>query len=283
MTQDADMNDSGEGEGAGDPAAAFDALRLSVETQGASLAQQMADLRRGVEAASEGIDKIGRGPDTSVDLARIMKSLGQVSGQLQAIQNSPSLIEVAADRYVKKFEESGTAMLSAAITVFGESSHELRGVSEKLGERLALAKGRYVRLKFLGLAGGGGAAIGAVAGVLMALFLPRFLPASAAMTAASTVMGEDRWDAGAALMEAGDPQSGTTICMPPVWSGRTETRSPTAGTPRPRRRKSSPACSSSTGRARIEGKTLSDIKISARADSGRNRGVLRDRLRPLST
>ncbi len=40
----------------------------------------------------------------------------------------------------------------------------------------------------------------------MALFLPRFLPASAAMTAASTVMGEDPWDAGAALMRAGDPQ-----------------------------------------------------------------------------
>ena len=205
MTLDADMNDSEEGEGAGDPAAAFDALRLSVETQGASLAQQMAALRRWAEAASEGIDKIGRGPDTSVDLARIMKSLGQVSGQLQAIQNSPNLIEAAADQYVKKFEESGTAMLSAAITVFGESSHELRGVSEKLGERLALAKGRYVRLKFLGLAGGCGAAIGAVAGVLMALFLPRFLPASAAMTAASTVMGEDRWNAGAALMRAGDP------------------------------------------------------------------------------
>ena len=165
----------------------------------------MADLRRGVEAASEGIDKIGRGPDYSVDLARIMKSLGQVSGQLQAIQNSPSLIEVAADQYVKKFQESGTAMLSAAITVFGERSHELRGVSEKLGEQLTLAKGRYVRLKFLVLAGGGGAAIGAVAGILMALFLPRFLPASAAMTAASTVMGEDRWDAGAALMRAGDP------------------------------------------------------------------------------
>ena len=85
-------------------------------------------------------------------------------------------------------------------------AHELRGVSEKLGERLALVKGRYVRLKFLGLAGGGGAAIGAALGVLMALFLPRFLPASAAMTAASTVMGEDRWDAGAALMRAGDPQ-----------------------------------------------------------------------------
>ena len=52
MIPDADMGDFEEGEGAGDPVAAFDALRLSVETQGASLAQQMADLRRGVEAAS---------------------------------------------------------------------------------------------------------------------------------------------------------------------------------------------------------------------------------------
>ncbi len=218
MTQDADMNDSEDGEGAGDPVAAFDALRLSVETQGASLAQQMADLRRGVEAACEGIDKIDRGPDTSVDLARIMKSLGQVSGQLQAIQNALSPIEVAADQYVKKFEESGTAMLSAAITVFGKSAHELRGVSEKLGERLALAKGRYVRLKFLGLAGGGGAALG----VLMALFLPRFLPASAAMTAASTVMGEDRWDAGAALMRAGDPRKWDNYMYAArvVWTNR---------------------------------------------------------------
>ena len=140
MTQDADMNDAGDG--AGDAVAAFDALRLSVETQGATLARQIADLRRGIEAASDGIDRIGRGPDASGDLARIMKSLDQVSGQLQAIQNAQSPIEVAADRYVRKFQESGTAMLGAAITVFGESSHELRGVSEKLGERLALAKGR---------------------------------------------------------------------------------------------------------------------------------------------
>ncbi|MGO9358168.1 MAG: DUF6118 family protein [Xanthobacteraceae bacterium] len=195
------MNDSEEGEGAGDPAAAFDALRLSVETQGASLARQIADLRRGVEAASEGIDKIGRGPDASGDLARIMKSLDQVSCQLHAIQNAQSPIEVAADRYVKKFEESGTAMLSAAITVFGESSHELRGVSEKLGERLALAKGRYVRLKFLGLAGGGGAAIGALAGIVTTLFLPAMFPSPVAPRVAALVMRQEPWEAGMDLMK----------------------------------------------------------------------------------
>ena len=65
MTHDADMNDSGDGEGAGDAVTAFDALRHSVETQGASLDQQIADLRRGVEAAFEAI---GHRPDTSVDL-----------------------------------------------------------------------------------------------------------------------------------------------------------------------------------------------------------------------
>jgi hypothetical protein len=201
MTHGAGMNDSEEGESAGDPVAAFDALRLSVETQGASLAQQIADLRRGVEAAYEGIDRIGRGPNTSGDLARIMKGLGQVSSQLQAIQNAQSLIEVAADRYVKKFQESGTAMLGAAITVLGKSSHELRDVSEKLGEQLALAKGRYVRLKFLGLAGGGGAVAGVLAGIVMTLFLPAMFLSSAAPRVAALVMRQEPWEAGMKLMK----------------------------------------------------------------------------------
>ena len=201
MTHDADMNDSGDGEGAGDPVAAFDALRLSVEAQGRSLTREMADLRRGVEAVFEGIDAIGRRPDTSVDLARIMKSLDRVSGQLQAIQNAPSPIEVAADRYVRKFEESGTAMISAAITVFSRSAHELQGVSEELGERLALAKGHYVRLKFLGFAGGGGAAIGALAGIVMTLFLPAMFPSSVAPRVAALVMRQEPWEAGMKLMK----------------------------------------------------------------------------------
>ena len=194
MTHDADMNDAGDGEGAGDPVAAFDALRLSVETQGASLAQQIADLRRAVEAASEGIDAIGHSPDTSVDLARIMKSLDQISGQLQASQNAQSPLEVAADRYVRKFEESGTAMISAAITVFSRSAHELQGVSEELGERLALAK-------FLGIAGGGGAAIGALAGIVMTLFLPAMFPSSVAPRVAALVMRQEPWEAGMTLMK----------------------------------------------------------------------------------
>ena len=166
MTPDADMNNSGEGPGAGDPVAAFDALRLSIETQGESLAQQMADLRRGVEAASEGEStRSAAGPTIASISPRIMKSLGQVGEEEQAIQNSPSLIEVAADRYVKKFEESGTAMLSAAITVFGERSHELRGVSEKLGERASSREGPLCPPQVPGARRRGGAAIGAALGV----------------------------------------------------------------------------------------------------------------------
>ena len=211
MTHDADMNDSGDGEGAGDAVAAFDALRLSVETQGASLAREMADLRRGVEAAFEGIDAIGHRPDTSVDLARIMKSLDGVSGQLQAIQNAPSPLEVAADRYVRKFEASGTAMISAAITVFSRSAHELQGVSEELGERLALAKGHYVRLKFLGFAGGGGAAIGALAGIVMTLFLPAMFPSSVAPRVAALVMRQEPWEAGMTLMKFASPEGWSRV------------------------------------------------------------------------
>ena len=97
-------------------------------------------------------------PKDTVDLARIMNGLGRVSGQLQGDENSQSPLEVAADRYVRKFQESGPAMLSAAKTVFVESSRELRGVSEKLGDGSLSRRAAMLRLKFLGLAGGGGAA-----------------------------------------------------------------------------------------------------------------------------
>ena len=98
-------------------------------------------------------------------------------------------------------------MISAAITVFSKSAHELRASAR--ARRTARSRERPLcSPRFLGLAAGA-ARDGAVAGFLMALFLPRFLPASAAMTAASTVMGEDRWNAGAALMELETRRSGT--------------------------------------------------------------------------
>jgi hypothetical protein len=204
MTHDVDRDHSEEDPG--DPAAAFDALRLAVDTQGANLARELAELRHGIEMTGRRVQEIGGAPDYGVDIARIKESLRQVAGQLQTIQQSPDIVGAAADQYVAKFQESGTVMLRAALIAFDKSSGELERVSQALGERLALAKGRYVRLKFLGLAGAGGVAIGVVAGVLMTLFLPRFLPGSTAMDAASTVMGKNRWDAGTDLMQTGDPK-----------------------------------------------------------------------------
>jgi Family of unknown function (DUF6118) len=199
MTQDVDRDHSEEDPD--DPAAAFDALRLAVETQGANLARELAALRRGIEMTGCRVQEIGSAPDYGVDIARIVDSLGQVAGQLQTIQQSQDVVGAAADQYVAKFQESGTVMLRAALLAFQERSGELERVSKELGEQ-----GRYVRLKFLGLAGAGGVAIGVVAGVLMTLFLPRFLPGSTAMDAASTVMGKNRWDAGTDLMQTGDPK-----------------------------------------------------------------------------
>ena len=43
---------------AGDPAAAFDALRRTIETQGAEISAEMTVMRRGLEAAFDQLEKI---------------------------------------------------------------------------------------------------------------------------------------------------------------------------------------------------------------------------------
>ena len=58
-------------DGAGDPAAAFEALRHTVEGQGAALAAEIAIIRRGVEAAFDQFDKLSSPPDYGADLGRI--------------------------------------------------------------------------------------------------------------------------------------------------------------------------------------------------------------------
>ncbi len=61
----AELDDDREGiepealdEDAGDPAAAFDALRRTIETQGAQIGAEMTVMRRGLEAAFDQLEKI---------------------------------------------------------------------------------------------------------------------------------------------------------------------------------------------------------------------------------
>ena len=76
---------------AGDPAAAFEALRRTVETQGKQLNAEMTIIRKGVELALEQSEKFRQLPDYGPDLGKIIQFLAIVDERLEAVEKSPIL------------------------------------------------------------------------------------------------------------------------------------------------------------------------------------------------
>ena len=72
---------------AGDPAAAFDALRETLENLAADLKREMTTIRKGVEAAFEEFDRHGPPQDYKPELAQIVQQLERQASDLERISN----------------------------------------------------------------------------------------------------------------------------------------------------------------------------------------------------
>lgn len=79
---------------AGDPVAAFEALRRTIEKQGGQIGAEMTIIRRGVEAAFDQFEKICQPPDYGPDLGKIIQFLAIVEERLAAVEQSPSCATV---------------------------------------------------------------------------------------------------------------------------------------------------------------------------------------------
>ncbi|RVH97386.1 hypothetical protein CN205_36855, partial [Sinorhizobium meliloti] len=88
---------------AGDPAAAFEALRETVEDLAANLTREMTTIRKGVETAFDQIERQGTPVDYSAELGRIVQSLTTVGERLKAVEQSPVLRQ-GADHYARALE-----------------------------------------------------------------------------------------------------------------------------------------------------------------------------------
>ena len=181
---------------AGDPAAAFDALRRTVEEHGTTIGAEMRTIRQGVEAAFEEFDKARRPQDYSTDLGRIVKALGQLSERLQAVEQSP-ILRQGAEPYTRALEDSGTAIVRVAVKALDRRAAEFDRIGRTLTDQSRRARERRVPIVFLGLAVGAGLLVGSV----MTLFLPAMFPFSAAPRVAALVMRQEPWEAGMKLMK----------------------------------------------------------------------------------
>ena len=205
----AELDDDREGiepealdEDAGDPAAAFDALRRTIETQGAQIGAEMTVMRRGLEAAFDQLDKIEPQTDYKPQLAQLVQALDTVAERLHGVEQSP-ILKQGAQHYAAALERSGEALIRTAAQQLERQASDLERACRNLAAHTKSAYDRKSQDFRMGMAG----LVGLFVGIFLILLLPRFLPFSADTHVAATVIGQDRWNAGVTMMRVADPRS----------------------------------------------------------------------------
>ena len=185
---------------ASDPAAAFEALRRTVEKQGGQIGAEMTIIRRGVEAAFDQFEKFRQPTDYGPDLGRIVQQLALVAERLEAVEQSP-ILRNGAEHYARALERSGESLVRAAAQQLEGKGRDLEREAQNLAAHTKSAYDRRSQDLRMWIAGG----VGLLAGVLLVLLLPRILPFAADTHVAAIIMAQDRWNAGVTMMQAADP------------------------------------------------------------------------------
>ena len=185
---------------AGDPAAAFDALRRTIETQGAEISAEMTVMRRGLEAAFDQLEKIEPQADYKPQLAQLVQALDSVAERLHGVEQSP-ILRQGAQHYASALERSGEGLVRNAVQQLERQASDLERISSVLASHNRSAFHRKDQDFRMWMAAG----VGVVVGVFLILLLPRFLPFSADSRVASLVMGQDRISAAYAMINSVDP------------------------------------------------------------------------------
>jgi hypothetical protein len=157
-------------EEAGDPAAAFDALRRTIETQGAQIGAEMTVMRRGLEAAFDQLEKIEPAQDYKPQLAQLVQQLGVVAERLQGVEQSP-ILRQGAQHYASALERAGEGLVSTAVQKLERQAGDLERISAVLASHNKQAfhrKDQDFRMWMAGL-------VGLFVGMFLILLLPRFL------------------------------------------------------------------------------------------------------------
>ncbi len=185
---------------AGDAAQAFDELRQSIEKLSREIGGEMTVIRKGVEAAFDQFDRIGKPVDYSADLGRMVENLAQVGERLQAIEKLP-MLRLQPNQITRAAELGGEGLAKSLAREVEEAKRDLAREARNLANYTKSARSRERQDRNLWLAGLGGL----VAGIAAAIVLLFFLPIGLDSRVAAAIMHRDRWDAGFAIMRAENP------------------------------------------------------------------------------
>lgn len=176
----------------GDPAQAFEDLRAEVSV-----------LRRAIESMP-GTMRENRSPDYSEDLGIIGKGLDDIGDQLSKIMKAPALVR-SAEEQGQAIAQAGSGLVREAVQRIDQAAQRLdRATREAEGERSQLSgvigqvRTRSRQFKVLCWTGG----LALMGGLVISPLIELALPQGLRTQAAALVMHEDRWSAGAKLMQA---------------------------------------------------------------------------------
>ena len=180
LTEDVDQ--------AGDPARAFEDLRAEV-----------AVIRRAVQALP-GAWEEKRPPDYSPDLGHITKGLAAVAAQLDAINQHPALT-MTPEQHRQAIAQAGSGLMREAVQKLDQAIRDAERERQQLAGLIGATRRQDEQRNWLiytGLAA-------FVVALLLSPFLYAALPFGLSGRIAALVMNTDRWNAGEALMRAGNP------------------------------------------------------------------------------
>lgn len=165
------INDKPGSEDQLDPAAAFEALRQTVEEKSQHLNAEMMVIRKGLEAAFEQFDNVNQPIDYKDDIAKLNKGYGVVAEYLHSI-SAMSILKYEPEHLTRKFEAAGEEHVRMSVEEFRRQGQDLERMSKNMARQLDdLSSRRSGKIQFWF-----GASIGLLVSILVLIVLLRVLP-----------------------------------------------------------------------------------------------------------
>jgi hypothetical protein len=175
---------------AGDAAEAFE-----------HLTQEVAALHHMVEELVDAI-QLKEPPDYSSTLGEIARDLGSIRERLDQIERHPAL-RVPPAQFGEAVARAGSGAMREAANQLDQARRDSERTTLALAETIGSARTQDRQRKWVMIT----AAVALTGGIIVSPFLARLLPFGIDGRMAATIMGSDRWNAGAALMAAQSPEA----------------------------------------------------------------------------
>jgi Family of unknown function (DUF6118) len=183
-------HETGTNDEVGDPAQAFENLRAEVSA-----------MRRAVAALPRTLAANQPPPphDYRADIGKVALGLGGVVGRLDDIEKHPAL-RLTPEAFGQAITRAGTTVMSEAGQKLDNAALDHDRARGELVDMVGTLRGRGQQRRALCWTGG----VALVVGVILSPFVAGVLPFGLNTRVAALVMTTDRWDAGWALLRAGD-------------------------------------------------------------------------------